>query len=158
MKKIMAWSKCLIEILNNGVENADYQSVGTILNQSSSLSAEAGDTMQMIATGGEVVAEEEQEGTVQLVTTVIEPESSLLTLLGIASGDDVKTHIVDGDWKVKVTPKNKGAKGIEAPSVTITYQPVWSEENGNQAILTFKFHKDNNGVWYKYFTTTSKLA
>lgn len=149
----MAWSKCLIEIgLNPAEGDATLTSIGTILNQSSSLSAEAGDTMQMIATGGEVVAEEEQEGTVQLVTTVIEPEASLLTLLGIATSNDIKTHIVDGNWTVKLTPKNVGARGIMAKNASIVYQPAWSEENGNQAILTFKFHKEDSGVWYSYFT------
>lgn len=168
----MAWSKCKIEIGKTGDNDAlpsSFSDIGTILNQSSSLSAENGDTMQMVATGGEIVAEEEQEGTLQLVTTVIEPESTLHTMLGIAvdpdesdtSGDEIiGTHLIDGDWAVKVTPKNKGAKGIIAPKCTITYQPAWSEENGHQAILTFKIHKTTEltkNYWYKKFTTTAKL-
>ena len=155
-QKIMAWSKCKIEIgLIPAEGDPTLTDIGTILNNSSSLSSEVGNTMQMIATGGEVVAEEEQEGTVQLVTTVIEPTSSLMTLLGIASSDDIKTHVVDGAWKVKLTPKNVGARGISAPNCSIVYQPAWSEENGNQAILTFKFHKTDAGVWYSYFTKTA---
>lgn len=149
----MAWSKCVIEIgLTPASGDPTLASIGTILNNSSSLSAEPGDTMQMIATGGEVVAEEEQEGTVQLVTTVIEPTAELQTLLGVATSNDIKTHIVDGAWTVKVTPKNVGARGIQTTNASIVYQPAWSEENGNQAILTFKFHKTDAGVWYSYFT------
>jgi hypothetical protein len=81
-----------------------------------------------------------------------------MTLLGIASSDDIKTHVVDGAWKVKLTPKNVGARGISAPNCSIVYQPAWSEENGNQAILTFKFHKTDAGVWYSYFTKAAPAA
>ena len=169
-KVIMAWSKCKIEIGQTGEHDAmaaSLSSIGVILNQSSSLSAEEGDALQAIATGGEIVAEERQEGTLTLETTVIEPTDELLTLLGIGAADStnfkVKTHIVDGDWSVKVTPKNSGAKGIEAPKCSISYAPAWSEENGNQAILTFHIQKttdvqpgsggEDNNYWYKRFTT-----
>ena len=174
-KKIMAWSKCKIEIGTTGANDAmaaSLTSVGVISNQSSTLSAEVGDALQAIATGGEIVAEEAQEGTLTLETTIIEPENSLLVLLGLTketvAADDVnvKTHIVSGDWSVKVTPKNQGAIGIEAPKCSITYQPAWDEENGNTAILTFNIHKTteiaaaenvDQNYWYKRFKTTSAL-
>ena len=180
-KKIMAWSKCKIEIGQTGTNDAmaaSLTSIGVISNQSSTLSAEAGDALQAIATGGEIVAEEPQEGTLTLETTVIEPDNSLLVLLGLtketASADDVsvKTHVVEGNWSVKVTPKNNGAMGIEAPKCTIAYAPAWDEENGNTAVLTFTILKttevpetpasgDNpavdNNYWYKRFKTTSSL-
>ena len=121
-KIIMAWSKCKIEIGQTGANDTMAETltdIGVILNQSSSLEAEAGDTLQAIATGGEVVAEEAQEGTLRLETTLIEPSENLATLLGIGTVSEgeitVSTHIVDGDWSVKVTPKNIGAKGIAAP-------------------------------------------
>ena len=75
-KIIMAWSKCKIEIGQTGANDTMAETltdIGVILNQSSSLEAEAGDTLQAIATGGEVVAEEAQEGTLRLETTLIEP-------------------------------------------------------------------------------------
>ena len=177
----MAWSKCKIEIGQTGTNDAmaaSLTSIGVISNQSSTLSAEAGDALQAIATGGEIVAEEPQEGTLTLETTVIEPDNSLLVLLGLtketASADDVsvKTHVVEGNWSVKVTPKNNGAMGIEAPKCTIAYAPAWDEENGNTAVLTFTILKttevpetpasgDNpavdNNYWYKRFKTTSSL-
>ncbi|MBR3456058.1 MAG: hypothetical protein IKH26_12130 [Bacteroidaceae bacterium] len=166
-KIIMAWSKCKIEIGKTGANDAMAETltdIGVILNQSSSLEAEAGDTLQAIATGGEVVAEEAQEGTLRLETTLIEPTDTLLTLLGIGTTEDnettVSTHIVDGDWSVKVTPKNMGAKGIAAPKCSITYAPSWDEEHGNQLTLTFNIHKTtdaNPNYWYKRFTTTSAL-
>ena len=150
-KKIMAWSKCKIEIGQMGDNDAmasSFTDVGVILNQSSSLSAEEGDKMQAIATGGEVVAEEPQEGTLVLETTIIEPTPELIALLGLsmelaASPTEVvvKTHVVEGNWSVKVTPKNNGAWGIQAPKTTITYIPAWSEENGNQAVLRFAILK-----------------
>lgn len=180
-KKIMAWSKCKIEIGQTGTNDAmaaSLTSIGVISNQSSTLSAEAGDALQAIATGGEIVAEEPQEGTLTLETTVIEPDNSLLVLLGLtketASADDVsvKTHVVEGNWSVKVTPKNNGAMGIEAPKCTIAYAPAWDEENGNTAVLTFTILKTtevpetpasgddpavDNNYWYKRFKTTSSL-
>ena len=177
----MAWSKCKIEIGQTGTNDAmaaSLTSIGVISNQSSTLSAEAGDALQAIATGGEIVAEEPQEGTLTLETTVIEPDNSLLVLLGLtketAAADDVnvKTHVVNGDWSVKVTPKNSGAMGIEAPKCSITYAPAWDEENGNTAVLTFTILKTtdvpetpasgddpavDNNYWYKRFKTTSAL-
>ena len=180
-KKIMAWSKCKIEIGQTGTNDAiasSFTSIGVISNQSSTLEAEAGDALQAIATGGEIVAEEPQEGTLTLETTVIEPTNDLLVMLGLtlesATADDVqvKTHVVEGNWSVKVTPKNNGAMGIVAPKTTITYAPAWDEENGNTAVLTFTILKTTevpetpasgndpgvvNIYLYKRFKTTSSL-
>ena len=171
-KKIMAWSKCKIEIGQTGANDAmaaNLQDVGVILNQSSTLSAEAGDKMQAIATGGEVVAEEPQEGTLTLETTIIEPTAELISLLGLATITNpstatemtMKTHVVEGNWSVKVTPKNNGAWGIQAPKCSITYLPAWSEENGNQAVLQISILKTTEAspnYWYKRWKTTSSLT
>ena len=177
-KKIMAWSKCKIEIAEalqdeTIPEDSAFESVGVILNQSSTLSAEAGDKMQAIATGGEVVAEEPQEGTLTLETTIIEPTHELLHLLGLTDteladeGEEevadvtMKTHVVEGNWSVKVTPKNNGAWGIQAPKCSITYLPAWSEENGNQAVLQISILKTTEATtnyWYKRWKTSSSLT
>ena len=79
----------------------------------------------------------------------------------------VKTHIVPGDKSLKVTPKNKGAKGIKAPLTRISVQPIYDEEQGNALLLTFKIFKttgipaDMDGkdqnYWYSRFTTTENL-
>ena len=176
-KKIMAWSKCKIEIGDTGANDAmaadaDLTSVGVILNQSSSLSAEAGDSLQAVATGGEVVAEEPQEGTLVLETTVIEPTNDFIVSLGLTledvTGNDVKvkTHIVSGNKSVKVTPKNQGAIGIKAPKTTLTYTPAWDEEQGNVAVLRFTILKTteiaavgnvDQNYWYERFTTSAAL-
>lgn len=170
-KKIMAWSKCKIEIGKTGDSDAMASSltdVGVILNQSSTLSAEEGDKMQAIATGGEIVAEEPQEGTLTLETTIIEPTPALLTLLGVGDSvgendtdQTITTHVVNDNWSVKVTPKNAGAWGIEAPKTTISYIPAWSEENGHQAVLRFSILKTTEAAsnyWYKRFQTDSALS
>jgi hypothetical protein len=163
-KKIMAWSKCKIEIGKTGDNDAmasNLTDVGVILNQSSTLTAEEGDRMQAIATGGEIVAEEPQEGTLVLETTIIEPTPELIDLLELGVTYDernpahvIKTHVVNDNWSVKVTPKNEGAWGIEAPKCNISYIPAWSEENGNQAVLRFSILKTteisgNGNYWYK---------
>ncbi len=169
-KKIMAWSKCKIEIGKTGNSDAMAASltdVGVILNQSSTLSAEEGDKMQAIATGGEIVAEEPQEGTLVLETTIIEPTPELIALLGLGAAvaeggteQTITTHVVNDNWSVKVTPKNQGAWGIQAPKTTISYIPAWSEENGNQAVLRFSILKTTEAetnYWYKRFKTASAL-
>lgn len=179
-KVIAAWSKCKVEFGTTG-DNDEFASelidVGVIKDRTTELTAEDGDTLQLVATGGEVVAEDQNEGTLQLQTTVIEPTPALYTALGIAeaevSGEQkVKTHIVPGDKSVKVTPKNKGAKGIKAPLCRISVQPTFDEESGNALILTFKIFKTtgvpetpatqtepakDNNYWYSRFTTTEAL-
>jgi len=117
-KKIMAWSKCQIDIglTEDGLMAETLTNVGTIKDKSSSLEPSDGDALEAIATGGETVAKEVQEGGFTLTTRIIEPTTDLLTLLGISEdGLSVTTHIVDGDWSVQVTPKNKGAYGLKAP-------------------------------------------
>ena len=155
----MAWSECEIEIGKTGANDAmatSLTSIGTIKDKSSSLEPSEGDALEAKSTGGHTVAKEQQEGGFRLTTRVIEPEDSLLTTLGLGTADtdefNVKTHIVDGDFSVKVTPKNVGAKGIKAPKTNITYAPGWSEEEGNYADLTFDILFGEQDYWYSRFT------
>ena len=159
-KRIMAWSKCVIEIGKTGdsdVMATQLTNIGTIKDKSSTLEPSDGDKLEMKATGGESVAKEVLEGTYVLKTRVIEPTADLEKLLGIAvdgsDGDvNIKTHIVSGDWSVKVTPKNVGAKGIKAPKCAISYKPGWSEEEGNYADIEFDILMGDAGYWYSRFT------
>ncbi|MBQ2298471.1 MAG: hypothetical protein II278_03725 [Bacteroidaceae bacterium] len=158
-KKTMAWSKCQIEIgktSENDVMATELTSIGTIKDKSSTLEASEGEALEAKATGGELVAKEVSEGGYQLKTRVIEPTDELLTTLGlgdVSSGEfNVKTHVVEGDFSVKLTPKNVGAKGIKAPKCSVTYTPGWSEEEGNYADLTFDILKGAGDYWYSIFT------
>ena len=158
-KKIMAWSKCTFEIGKTGENDAmaaDLTSIGTIKDKSSSLEPSDGVALEMKATGGETVAKEVLEGGYKATTRVIEPTAELETLLGIAKTVDgeeqVTTHVVEGDWSLKITPKNVGAKGIKAPKTSITYKPGWSEEDGNYADIDFEILKGDAGYWYSRFT------
>lgn len=159
-KKIMAWSKCTVEIGKTGDNDAMATSltdIGVIKDKSGELNPSDGDALEMKATGGEIVAKETTEGGYTLTIRVIEPDNTLLTTLGIgaaaeAGGDfNVTTHVVEGDWSVKLTPKNTGAKGIKAPKTSITYKPGWSEEDGNYADIDFEILKGDAGYWYSYF-------
>ena len=96
-----------------------------------------------------------QEGGFTLKTRVIEPDELYSTLeLGeevTAEGEDkgdfkVKTHLVDGDWSVKVTPKNVGARGIKVPLSSIAFKPGYSEEDGNYADLEFEIFEGCAGL------------
>lgn len=158
-KKIMAWSKCTFEIGKTGDNDAmaaELTNIGTIKDKSSSLEPSDGDALEMKATGGETVAKEVLEGGYKATTRVIEPTEELETMLGIAKTVDgeqqVTTHVVEGDWSLKITPKNVGAKGIKAPKCSITYKPGWSEEDGNYADIDFEILKGDAGYWYSRFT------
>lgn len=182
-KVIMAWSRCKVEFGPTGENDAfatTLTDVGKIKNQSTELSSNDGDTLTETATGGEIVAVEQLDGTLQLKTTVIEPSPALYKALGIADdeGSDgeqkIKTHIVDGDMSVKVTPKNKGARGIKAPVTRMSVAPAFDEQNGNSLVITWNIFKTtaiaqtvsgsgesgtetDNNYWYSRFTTKAAL-
>lgn len=178
-KIIMAWSKCKVEFGPTGENDAfatTLTDVGKIRNQTTTLTSNDGDALTETATGGEIVAQEQLDGTLQLQTTVIEPSAELYKALGIADDEadgeqKVKTHIVDGDMSVKVTPKNKGAKGIKAPVTRMSVAPAFDEQDGNSLVITWNIVKTtavastkdsegnevDNNYWYSRFTTTSAL-
>ena len=157
-KLIMAWSKCTVEVGKTGQNGAMAESltdVGVINNQSTTLEAEDGEVLEAIATGGEQVATEQLEGKFTLTTRVKEPEDSLYTLFGLGEVKtedlEVKTHVVEGEWSVKVTPKNVGARGIKAPCCNIKFKPGYSETEGNYVDLTFSILKGEADYWYTRF-------
>lgn len=140
---IMAWSKCTVTV--------DGTELGIVKQNSATLSGEDGDSLQAIEVGGAVVAEERNEGTLQFQCTIIEPTNAVLATLGIASGTNVTTHIVAGYHTLAVVPKNVGAMGISCPRVSISYQPAWAEDTGNEGIFTFNILKtvdQENNYWY----------
>ena len=164
-RKIMAWSECTIEIGQTG-ENGEMatklDSIGTIKDKSSSLEPSDGDKLEAKASGGKTVAKEQLEGGFVLKTRVIEPDDDLLSKLGLgeAAGEgdfNVRTHIVDGDWSAKVTPKNVGAIGIKAPLTNIAYKPGWSEDEGNYADIEFEILQGDSDIWYTRFKKKAKL-
>lgn len=160
----MSWSKQRSFIGKTGANDAmatdaTLTEVDGIKDKSSSLSTSEGDKLSMYATGHELVDEEVAEGDYEVTFRVIEPEDTLLTLLGLGSADgeggdfSVTTHIVEGFWSLLLVPKNIGAKGIKAPKCKISYTPGYSEEDGHYADLKFKVIKGVGGTWYKRFTT-----
>lgn len=157
-KVVMAWSKCQIEIGETGeggVMATALTNVGLVKDRSASLEASEGDTLEAIASGGERVAREGLEGNFTLTARIIEPTDEFLKLIGVArdSTDEilVDTHLIDGLWSVKVTPKNVGARGIKAPATNITFRPGWSEEEGYYADLDFEILHGEADYWYSHF-------
>ena len=157
----MAWSKCKVEF---GVATGSFTmptqltSCGVIKDKSAVLEALDGDELSAVGTGGEDVGHEGLEGGMQLTIRVIEPENSLLTALGlgaVATGStdyNVKTHIPAQNFGVKVTPKNVGAIGIQAPLSSVKYKPGWSDADGNYADIIFRILKiDEESDWYTRF-------
>lgn len=157
---IMAWSECIIDIAPAASNDAmaadsDLWNIGAIKYQSSTLEPSDGDILEMKKTGGGTYAKENGEGGYTLTTRVIEPGDDLYVNLGLGeiSGTDlnVTTHVVDGNWSVRVTPKNAGAIGIKAPKCNITFKPGWSEEDGNYVDIEFEILMGDAGYWYSRF-------
>ncbi len=158
---IMAWSECTVEMgitPDDGSMATSLTSVGTIKDKSSTLEPSEGDALEAKATGGKLVAKETLEGGFVFSTRVIEPSDELYTTLGIASLStdskelQVSTHVVSGYRSLKVTPKNVGAKGIKAPTCSVSFKPGWSEEEGNYVDLDFDILKGEADYWYSKFT------
>lgn len=169
-KKIMSWKECDIEIGTPGTNDAfpadnALTNLGVIKDGTAELVSTAGDTLQARGTGGFLVAEEEGEGSYEIRARLIEPADSIYTLLGVGtvdgtSGDlQVKTHLVDGQFAVKVSPKNVGAKGIKAPLTSISFRPGRSDKEGDFLDLVFKMiYSDTLGYWYSRFTKPAPVS
>lgn len=161
-KVIMAWSKCKVELapMPENETMADYSAffdVGYIRTNTTSLSSNEGDALQAIETGGAIIAEEKQEGDFSLTTEVIEPSANLYKNLGIGvmdeNGDDINvtTHIVPGNYCMRLTPKNLGAMGISAPKCSVSVTPAFGDDTGNALTLNIPILQGSAGYWYKKF-------
>lgn len=156
---IMSWSKCKIDLApmpdDESMADSGLFNVGIIRNNTTSLSAEDGDALQAIETGGAIVAEERQEGTFSLSTEIIEPSDDLYVNLGLGrkSGEDllVDTHVVPGYYSLKLTPKNIGAKGIKIPKASISVTPAFGDDTGHALTLNLSILKGDAGYWYSKF-------
>lgn len=159
-KLIMAWSKCKVQLApmpddESMADDSAFFDIGIIRQNTTSLTSSEGDSLQAIETGGAIVAEEKQEGEFSLSTEVIEPSNALYQNLGIGviDGDDVKvsTHIVPGNYCMKLSPKNLGAMGISAPKVSVSVSPAFGDDTGNALTLTMSVLNGAAGYWYKKF-------
>ena len=166
-KIIMAWNKCKVELApmpedESLADDSAFFDVGYLKNNTTNLTSSEGDALQAIESGGGIVAEEKQEGTFALNTTVMEPSDSLYINLGIGSLNeddvDVQTHIVPGEYSLKLTPQNLGAKGIKAPKCTVSVTPAFGDNTGNEMTLAISILKGNAGYWYKKFLHRGDLT
>ncbi|MCI7356923.1 MAG: hypothetical protein MSK40_04330 [Parabacteroides sp.] len=161
-KVIMAWSKCKVELApmpedESMADDSAFFDVGYIRTNTTSLSANEGDALQAIETGGAIIAEEKQEGDFSLSTEIIEPSARLYKNLGIGvmaeNGDDINvtTHIVPGNYCMRLTPKNLGAMGISAPKCSVSVTPAFGDDTGNALTLNVSILQGTAGYWYKKF-------
>ena len=154
----MSWSRVKAEIGKTGENDAMatvLQTVGIIKDKSTSLSIEDGEKLTAVATGGIVVAEEEGEPTVSVKMRVMEMDVATETLLtGAVAGSDkltVKSNVVNGNYSLKLTPKNIGAIGIKARKTHVSFRPGYSEEERQYVDLTFKILACEDGELYEKF-------
>lgn len=165
-KLIMAWSKCKIDLApmpeDESMAESGFFNVGIIRNNTTELSSEDGDALQAIETGGAIVAEERQEGTLTLSTEIIEPSDELYVSLGLGhmNGEDllVDTHVAPGDFSLRLTPKNIGAKGIKIPKCSVSVSPLFGDNTGHALTLSFSIIKGEAGYWYSKYTFKGDLT
>lgn len=164
-KLVMSWSECTITAGETGESDAmgsTLNPLGTIKDRSTTLEATEGDQLIAKSTGGKTVAAEYLDGTFQLKTRIIEPDAEFFTKLGLgvtgSLGSDssattnIKTHIVSKDYSVKVSPKNVGATGINAPKCRLMVAPGYSEEEGHYVDVTADIlYSETTKVWYERF-------
>ena len=136
-KIIMAWSKCKIDLAPMPEDES-------------------------MAEDSAMVAEEKQEGTFELTTEIIEPSDDLYVNLGIAHMSDedllVDTHIVPGNYSLKLTPKNLGAKGIKIPKCSISVAPAFGDDTGHALTITASVLQGEAGYWYSKFLHRGDLT
>lgn len=167
-KLIMAWLKCAIDLApmpedeNMEPDESAYFNVGIIRNNTTQLTAEDGDALQAVESGGVVVAEERQEGTFALASEVIEPDDALYANLGLGEVDEeelkVKTHVAPGHYCLRLRPKHLGAKGIKAPKVSVSVSPAFGDNTGHALTLNFSILNGEAGYWYSKYLYRGDLA
>lgn len=161
-KVIMSWSKCKIEVGKTGADEAmaeDLFNIGTIKDKTTTMSTEDGDTLQAVATGGVVVAEEEGEPQVSITTRIMEMDFDTENKLtgavkaGTPGSETLKvtTNVIPDDFSLKLTPKNIGSTGIKARRTHISFRPGSSEEEGHYVDVTFKILACEDGELYTKF-------
>lgn len=164
-KIIMSWSEVTITAGKTGADDAmsaDLKSLGTIKDRSTTLEATEGDQLVAKATGGKTVAAEYLDGTYQLKFRIIEPTAKFFTTFGLGKAGspstdadeatEISTHIVSDDYSVKVSPKNVGGTGINAPKCRIMVAPGYSEEEGQYVDVTADILvSEVTKVWYTRF-------
>ena len=158
-KIIMSWSKVIVEVGRTGENDAMSEkmfSVGTINDKSTTLASSDGDTLTAKATGGVVVAEEEDEPSIEVTCRVKEMDFDTEGLFTGAEENEqgelvVKTNKIDDDFSLKITPKNIGAKGLKARRCHVKFRPGQSEDEGNYVDLTFKIQECEDGELYRWF-------
>lgn len=157
---IAIWLECDIEIAptpeDESFPTTGFESIGAIKQKSTTLEATDGESFELRGTGGHLLDIVETEGGFALKTTVVEP-TKLYKTLGLSPDDfvagkqKVKTHVVDGRYAARLSPKRVGGIGVEAPVTQISFKPGGSEEEGGSAELTFNFIKGAQDYWYERF-------
>lgn len=171
-KLVMSWSKATIRVgVSTGTATmpTDMWAMGVISDKSTNIEASEGEELKATASGGIQVAYERGEGGLTLTTRVKEPSEDLFVNFGLGEVNSetgelaVKSHVVQGDWAVEVSPKSVGGIGIRAPYCLVTFKPGRSEEEGEYVDVTFSILpilNDDFDVedWYFKFRKTGSLS
>jgi hypothetical protein len=165
---IAIWQECQIDIApaseDESFPTTGLTDIGKIKEKSTTLETTDGETLELKSTGGHLTDIVETEGGFALKTTVIKP-TALYKTLGLTDDDydttgkmKVKTHVVDGRYAVRLTPKRVGAMGVEAPVTQVSFKPAGSEEEGDSVEVTFNFIFGQQEYWYERFKKVTTTA
>lgn len=165
--RIMSWSKVRAYIGKTPAAETMATSlteIGPVKDKTCVLETSEGDTLEMKATGGELIGYEEQEGTTTVTVRIIEPREDLYTLFGIGTADagahtvNVESHLIPDYYSLELEPKNVGGYGIRAPKCSVSFRPGYSEEEGNYVDLVFGILHGQAGYLYQYWQKPATVA
>lgn len=152
---VMGWSKVHLAIGKTGAGDTlstAWFSPGVIKEATTTMEVAAGDTQEMKATGGIVVAKLQKESTATIKTRVIEmPLTTLNVLLpstytaAVANAEagsggdrlDIKSFVTTDEYSIRIFADIPGGVGVECVKCQTSVVPGRSEEEGNYYDITF---------------------
>ncbi len=144
MKKII-WAMCNFAIGKcgaNGELATTFADIGDAEENTTTMATDQGEVKELKKSGGVLVDRIEQEGVTYIETTLIDP-TTLYQTLGLGTNSDtkvrVKTHVVEGNYSMRLTPLRTGGYGIEAPCTQISFLPQGEEAKGAAVKVRFTF-------------------
>jgi len=160
MSEPIAWGKVSIKMAKTGVGDAmgtPLVDVGLIKDNTAHVEPQDGTTLEMYATGHELVEAQDTEGHDQVVFDVIGIDLSVIAAFfgkTIAAGVFGKTTTVISDrYSIEITPTVVGATGYRAPKCSVSIKSGYTDAEGWLHNFTVKVLKPAAGNTMEYFDT-----
>lgn len=168
-KLVMSWSQCKVLVGKTQIdastgsegEPTEWFELGYIKDKTTTLTAEDGDVLEAVATGGRKVAREQLEYTYNVAFTIMEMDYEIYAkLTGNKISDDksnvtVVSNLINDDYALKIVPHNIGGNGIKALRGRLAIKESQSEEEGNYHECSYEILAQTNGTFYEKFKVTA---